>query len=117
LSLLFAKFLPGVNTVAPPLAGVVGMSRWRFLLFDALGTLLWAGTFLGLGFAFSGEIEQLAVRLEALRGWAVALVVGGVAGYIAYKFVAGQRFLRELRIARIGVDELERTTGSHATAV
>jgi membrane protein DedA with SNARE-associated domain len=46
-SLLFAKFLPGLGTVAPPLAGIFHMRARRFLLFDALGSLLWAGTFLG----------------------------------------------------------------------
>src|SRR5260221_1673582 len=58
-ALLYAKFLPGLNTVAPPLAGVVRMRLWRFLLFDTLGAVLWAGTCLGLGYAFSGEIELL----------------------------------------------------------
>jgi len=106
-TLLFSKFLPGVSTVAPPLAGVVGMSWWRFVFFDALGTLFWAGTFLGLGYAFSGEIEELAARAQSAHGWALAVVAGALAGYIAYKFVARQRFLRELRIARIGVDELK----------
>src|SRR4029077_17159373 len=54
-SLLLAKFLPGLGTVAPPLAGIFHMRAWRFLLFDGLGALLWAGSYLGLGFAFSGE--------------------------------------------------------------
>jgi hypothetical protein len=106
-TLLFSKFLPGLNTVAPPLAGIVDMRLWRFLLFDALGTVLWAGTFLGLGYAFTGEIERIAARAESMGGWALVIVVAGLAGYIAYKFVARQRFLRELRIARIGADELK----------
>jgi len=106
-TLLVSKFLPGVSTVAPPLAGVVHMGLWRFLLFDALGTLLWAGTFLGLGYAFSGEIEQLAAHVLSAHGWVLAIVVGGLAGYIAYKLIRRQRFLRELRTARIGVDELK----------
>ena len=44
---------------------------------------------------------------EAAGGWAFALVAGGLAGYTLYKFISRQRFLRELRIARIGVDELK----------
>jgi len=63
-SLIFAKFLPGLGTVAPPLAGVFHMRPSRFLLFDAMGTLLWAGTFLGVGFVFSGQIERIAERIE-----------------------------------------------------
>lgn len=116
-TLLVAKFLPGLNTVAPPLAGVVHMGAWRFLLFDALGTLLWGGTFLGLGYAFSGEIERLAARAESTGGWAFSILAAGVAGYIAYKFVARQRFLRDLRIARIGVDDLKARIDSGESVV
>lgn len=106
-TLLFSKFVPGVNTVAPPLAGVVDMRLWRFLLFDSLGALLWAGTFLGLGYAFTGEIERIAARAESLGRWALLIVVVGFVCYIAYKLISRHRFLRELRIARIGVDELK----------
>jgi membrane protein DedA with SNARE-associated domain len=107
VTLIYSKFVPGLSTIAPPLAGVVGLPPWRFALFDALGALVWSGTFLGLGFAFAGEIERLAESAEAAGGWALTVLVGAVAAYVAYKFFARRRFLRELRIARIGVDELK----------
>ena len=106
-SLLLAKFVPGLSTVAPPLAGIFHMRPRRFLLFDALGSLLWAGAFLGIGYVFSNEIERVAEHLAALGGWLVVLLIGVIAAYIGYKYVARQRFLRELRIARITVDELK----------
>jgi membrane protein DedA with SNARE-associated domain len=106
-SLIFAKFLPGLSTVAPPLAGVFRMRPWRFLVFDVLGTVLWVGTFLGLGYTFSSEIERIAARAESMGGWLVVILGAGLSGYIAYKLMARQRFLRELRIARISVDELK----------
>ncbi len=85
-SLIFAKFLPGLGTVAPPLAGVFHMPPGRFLMFDGLGTLLWAGTFLGVGFVFSGQIEQIAGRLAALGGRLGLLLLLAFGLYIAYKF-------------------------------
>ncbi len=106
-SLLFAKFLPGLNTVAPPLAGIFHMRASRFLLFDAAGASLWAGTFLGLGFIFSNQIERIADHLAALGGGLVVIVVAALASYIGWKFIGRQRFLRELRIGRISVDELK----------
>src|SRR5437879_12799489 len=106
-SLLLAKFLPGLSTVAPPLAGIFHMRARRFLLFDALGSLLWAGTFLGLGYVFSGEIERLAEYLASLGGWLLLPLLGVLAASITYQFVARQRFLRDLRISRITVDELK----------
>jgi membrane protein DedA with SNARE-associated domain len=106
-SLLVAKFLPGLGLVTPPLAGIFRMRFRRFLLFDAMGSLFWSGAFLGLGYTFAGEIERIAARLASLGGWLLVLVAGSLAGYIGYKFAARQRFLRELRIARITVDELK----------
>jgi hypothetical protein len=76
-------------------------------LFGTFGALLWASTYLGLGFIFSGEIEKVAEHAAHLGGGMFGLVIGAFAGYIGYKFVARQRFLRELRIARISVDELK----------
>ena len=107
-SLLVAKFLPGLGIVTPPLAGIFHMKFRRFLLFDGLGALLWTGTFVGLGYAFSGEIERIAARLASLGGWLLVVIAAALGSYIAYKFVARQRFLRELRIARITVEELKK---------
>ena len=106
-SLLVAKFVPALGTVAPPLAGIFHMRPTRFLLFDAFGATLWAATYLGAGFVFSGEIEKVAEYAAHLGGGLFVLLLGALALYIAYKFIARQRFLRELRIARIDVDELK----------
>jgi len=107
-SLVFAKFVPGLGTVAPPLAGIFHMRPSRFLLFDTFGALLWSSVYVGLGYIFSGEIERIAEHAFHLGGGLGVLVIGGLAAYIAYKFIARQRFLRELRIARITVDELKK---------
>jgi membrane protein DedA with SNARE-associated domain len=106
-SLLVAKFLPGLSTVAPPLAGIFHMKPQRFLLFDGGGSILWAGTFLGLGYVFSGEIERIAEHALSLGGWLLVLLIGALVSYIVYKFIARQRFMRQLRIGRITVEELK----------
>jgi membrane protein DedA with SNARE-associated domain len=106
-SLLLAKFVPGLGLVTPPLAGIFHMRFRRFLLFDAMGSLLWAAAFLSVGYAFSGQIERVAERLASLGGWLLVLLVGALIAYISYKFVARQRFLRDLRIARITAEELK----------
>lgn len=111
-SLLFAKFLPGLSTVAPPLAGVFQMRLPRFLLFDAAGSLLWGATFLGIGYAFSGEIERIAERAASLGGWLAVILVAALGSYLGYKFLARRRFMRELRIARITVQELKQRLDS-----
>jgi membrane protein DedA with SNARE-associated domain len=107
-SLLLAKFIPGLNTAAPPLAGIFRMRVVRFLIFDLLGSLLWAGAFVGLGFLFSDQLERMADRALKLGTWLLAILLGSFALYLGWKYVARQRFLRQLRIARITPHELKR---------
>ncbi len=107
-SLVLAKFIPGFSTVAPPLAGIFHMKLRRFLVFDAAGTLLWAGSFAGLGYIFSNQLEAVAMKATQLGGWLFGLAGGALVAYILFKFLQRQRFLRSLRIARITADELQR---------
>ena len=107
-SLLIAKFVPGLSTVAPPLAGIIQMRPRRFLLFDSAGAALWASAFLGVGYVFSEQIEDVAAYAARFgRGFGVFLM-GMLALYVAYKALVRRRFLRELRIARITAEELKK---------
>ena len=107
-TLLVAKFLPGLTTVLPPMAGAFGIPRLRFALFDVAGTVLWAGVWTGLGYAFSGAIEQIIVRVSALGHRAFALAAAALVAYIAVKYLRRWLFLRRLRIARIAPQEVRR---------
>jgi len=101
-----AKFVPGLSTLAPPLAGSSGVSAPRFLFFDALGSLLYAGSFILVGVLFSSQLEQVIDALAGLGQGALGIVVGLAALYIGYKYFQRRRLLNELRMARITVDEL-----------
>ena len=106
-SLLLAKFVPGLNTAAPPMAGMTGMGLPRFVLLDALGALLWAGGAVLVGFLFSEKLEDLALYFSRLGNLAVVLLAGLLAAYIIRKYLARQRFQRELWMARINPEELK----------
>ena len=106
-SLLVAKFIPGLSTAAPPLAGVTGKSARRFLLADLAGSLLWAGAFLGLGFVLSEQLEEAAAWALRLGSWLLLILAGALAAYIARKYYERRRFLRSLRMARISAKELK----------
>lgn len=107
-SLLVAKFLPGYNTVAPPLAGIFGMRLRSFLFYDALGALLWLVVFGAPGYLFGDQLEALVERISSYGAGFGGLLLAAVAAYVIYKYVQRQRFLRELHIARITPEELER---------
>jgi membrane protein DedA with SNARE-associated domain len=102
-SLLVAKFVPGLNTAAPSLAGIFRMPARRFLIFDALGGFFWVVTVTSLGLIFADQLEQIALHWG---GWLVAVLAGSLAVYILWKFIQRRRFLRRLRIARITPEEL-----------
>ena len=107
-TLLFAKFLPGLNTVAPPMAGMIGMGLPRFLLWDALGAFLWSGAYFLVGLVFSDQIETIAERAAAYGGRFVVSLLSVFALWLLYKYAQRQRFIRDLRIARITPQELKK---------
>jgi len=79
--LLIAKFLPGINTMAPALAGSMNMRYGQFARFDLGGATLYAGGYLLAGFLFSDAIEAVTHGVETL-GRVVAWVLAiGLVGY------------------------------------
>ncbi|HEY1288437.1 MAG TPA: DedA family protein/thiosulfate sulfurtransferase GlpE [Burkholderiales bacterium] len=104
--LVVSRFLPGIETVAPPLAGALSLPIGRFILYDAAGSALRAAVGLALGLAFHGEVAWLLDRLAALGTSAVLLLGALVGAYVAWRFAQRSRFLRSLRTARISVHEL-----------
>ena len=117
-SLLIAKFIPGYNTVAPPLAGIFGMRLGHFLLFDFLGALIWIGAFMALGFAFGDQLETVLENATWIGSHLGAVILAGLVLYTLWKYVQRQRFLRELRISRISPGELrEKISGGEEVVV
>ena len=106
-SLLWAKFVPGLNTAAPPVAGMFRMPLGRFLLFDFLGSFFWSGSFLGLGWLFSDQLEDVALYLRRLGFWLVFLLGMALAAYIVQKYEDRRRFMKTLAKDRITTDELK----------
>jgi len=107
-ALLFAKFLPGLSTVAPPVSGMTGMPLARFLAWDVAGALVWSGTYFALGYAFSGQLERVAEVVAGLGSRLVVLLAVALALYLGWKYAQRRRFIRELTVARITPDELRR---------
>ena len=101
-----AKFIPGLSTLAPPMAGNSGMNAARFFFFDGMGSLLYTGIFILVGAIFNRQLDQVIDALDSLGKGALALLVGLIALYIGYKYFQRQHLLKELRMARITVDEL-----------
>jgi membrane protein DedA with SNARE-associated domain len=105
-SMLLAKFVPGLNAAAAPLAGISGMGLGRFLVFDTLGASLWIVSYLLVGYLFSGQLELAGVYLQQMGSGLVLLVAGLLGAWISWKFIQRRRFLRKFAMARITAEEL-----------
>lgn len=106
-SLLFAKFVPGLSTVAPPMAGMYKLAPWKFALRDAAGATLWAAAYLTIGWWFRTQLEVLAFYLERFGSGMGIAVVSLLLLYVALKYIQRRRIYRSLRIARITPHELK----------
>lgn len=106
-SMLVAKFVPGLSTVMPPLAGVFAVTRGRFALYDLAGVLLWAGTWLALGYFFSDAIVSIVARATALGRMLGLVIVAALAGYLLVKYGRRHLSLRKLRPVRVSPEALK----------
>lgn len=106
-ALLFAKFVPGINTMGAPLAGSLHMSFPLFLAYDLGGVLIYAGTYFGLGFTFSRFLESM-VRWISSAGEVVKYVLlGALIVYLLYRgWLAWRLRVNFLDIPRITPVEL-----------
>jgi membrane protein DedA with SNARE-associated domain/rhodanese-related sulfurtransferase len=64
--LLIAKFVPGLDGICPPLAGMLGASRPAFLLHDAGGATLWAAVYISCGFIFAKQLDEVEHHISAV---------------------------------------------------
>lgn len=105
-ALLVCKFIPGFASIFSALAGSTGTKLLVFILLDGLGAMLWAGSALWLGSLFSNTIDELMSFLLQMGKWGTLLVLLALSAFIASKWWERKRFLRDLRMARITVKEL-----------
>ncbi len=99
--LLVAKFVPGLDAVAPPLAGTSRTSRVRFLAYDAVGAGLYACVYGGLGYFFSHNLDRAAAYVSRAGTLLVGLALVGICIYIACKLAQRHRIVRESRVVPI----------------
>ena len=114
LTLVLAPWIPGLGSVAPPLAGMSGMRLWRFLALDAVASFLWAAAFIGLGYAFAGQLEAVLQMALRFGGSALVLALAALALYLGIKLGQRRRLLRELEQTRIAPAELKALLDSGA---
>lgn len=100
-TLYFAKFVPGLSLISMPMAGVIGMSRRRFLIADTIGCVLWIAAYMLTGVLFHRYVESLIVQIGFFGQRAGVVIITLLLLYVGFKYIQRWRILRELRVNRI----------------
>ena len=99
--LVIAKFIPGINTMAPPLAGSMNMRFLQFLRLDVAGAALYVGAYFGVGFLFSGALGVITRGYQnfgRVMGWVVIALIGAYVGFQVWLWIKS-RALRAVTFA------------------
>jgi membrane protein DedA with SNARE-associated domain/rhodanese-related sulfurtransferase len=107
VTIVFAKFVPGVATVISPLAGRSKMPYGQFLALDALGSATWIATLLLLGRLFGDALRRDPRLLDEVGRFSGALLVVGIIGFFLIRLWRRHRTLRRLAASRLEPEELK----------
>src|SRR6266851_2684561 len=108
VALIFAKFIPGVNTMAPPLAGSMKMKPWQFLRFDAAGACLYVLAYGTAGYLAHDFVADITRGLQN-AGHVLGEVIGAaIVVFVLYRFIQYRRYKMADVVPRVAVEELAR---------
>lgn len=105
--LLVAKFVPGLDGICPPLAGMLGTKREVFLLFDAGGSLLWSAAYLSCGFLFAQQLDKVAQHIAVYANVLVLALGVPLLLFFVWRVAQLVRMIRLLRPLEISPEELK----------
>lgn len=112
ITLVIAKFIPGVNTMAAPLAGSMKMRFWQFLQLDFAGALLYSLTYLLVGYV---SRDFLAAILPVFHAAGQAMKAVVIAALLVYAIYRVRQYLKTKTyrvVPRVQVEELARRLAS-----
>jgi rhodanese-related sulfurtransferase len=107
ITLLTAKFVPGLNTVAAPIAAQNGMGFGPFLFFDGIGASLWVATLLIVGRFFGAAINRNPTLLSWIGRFSGAILILGIIGFFVARLIRRRNVLKQLEAARLEPAELK----------
>ncbi len=107
-ALLVSKFVPGLTTLAAPIAGQSGVPYRSFLVYDFMGSLIWTLALTISGRFFGNVLKLDPVALQWVRNSFGVIFVLAVMGFVLSRIMRQQAFLREIRTSRLEPEDLKR---------
>ena len=105
-TLLFIKFIPGVNTMAAPLAGSMKMRVAQFLQFDTAGACLYILAYGGAGYVFRDFVAHITHGLQTGSRTLAALAIFALVLFAAYRIFQYFRYRVYGLPPHVGVEEI-----------
>jgi membrane protein DedA with SNARE-associated domain len=106
VTLVIAKFIPGVNTMAAPLAGSMKMRFWQFLRLDFAGALVYAVTYLTVGYLSRDFLKAILSGFHAAGRAMEAVIISALVVYAIYRIVQYRKHRMYRVVPRVQVQEL-----------
>ena len=105
-TLMFAKFVPGLGTVAAPLAGSLNMKLFRFLRLDFVGVFGYVMVWTIAGYVFSPFVRNILAWVQSVGHVTAATLLGVVVLYGGWVLINWLRDRRFRYIERVEAEEL-----------
>ncbi len=112
ITLVIAKFIPGVNTMAAPLAGSMKMRYAQFLRLDLAGASLYALTYLLVGYVSRDFLAVLLARFQTAGRAMEGVVLAAILTYAVYRYLQYRKNKPYSIVPRVQVEELARRLAS-----
>jgi membrane protein DedA with SNARE-associated domain len=106
MTLVIAKFIPGINTMAAPLAGSMKMRFGQFLYLDLAGALLYSTTYLLVGYLSRDFLAATLRNIQAAGRVMEVVVIVALGAYTAYRVVQFRKYRKYDVVPRVQVQEL-----------
>ncbi len=102
-TILTSKLIPGLNTLVPPLAGILRMPAWKYVLLDTAASLIWAVLGAGLGIAFGVGVLSRLESIQRVLFWMLVILSGG---YFASRLLYRRYLVKHYAAPKIDSAEL-----------
>lgn len=117
ITVMIAKFIPGLNTMSAPLAGSMKMRFWQFLRLDAVGAVAYILAYGALGFIFRDFLAKITRSFQTAGRLLAETLITAAIVYIAYRIALYGKYKISDVVPRVQVQELARRVQSEDSKV
>jgi membrane protein DedA with SNARE-associated domain len=105
-TLIFGRFVIGARVMVAPMAGARRLPFARFVCWDAVGAMVWAGAFVAVGYAASANLAVVKEYCSSLTMVMQIAVAVAAVSVLTVKFLGARRFAVAVGTALIALSTM-----------